>query len=326
MNQSNLDYAPHKETEEQDVDTKSSIIPIDLGLYIVIAYGYTWLSGLLIVLAGFSFDVVLILSTPGPLLGAVLVTLRSSGMKGVRDLFRGAFQWRFHPVWYVLAMLVPLAVFAARYWIGIFVVGAEAPATWIDVTYFTAIVGPVFLIWNGIGEEMGWRAFALPRLQQHLGSLGGTVVLGVIWAFWHTPLFFIPGSKQYGQSMFEYAVWVVCLSIIITAIWNKSKQSVLVAIIVHETQNTIAFSMTSPDGTGYYFLALWLLFALVFIAILPRPLVKMEVSPEMSLETCPSCRARLRFDDEELQTGRITCQNCGESIDVPKAVLNQDHS
>ena len=308
------------------MDTKKDNIPIDLGLYIIIAYSYTWLSGLLIILAGYSFDVVLILSIPGPLLGAVLVTLRSSGMKGVRDLFRGAFRWRFHPVWYVLAMLVPLAVFAARYWIGIVVVGAEAPTTWIDVTFFTAIAGPVSLIWNGIGEEMGWRAFALPRLQKRLGSLGGTVVLGVVWAFWHTPAFFIPGSSQYGQSMFEYVVWAVSLSIIITAIWNKSKQSVLVAIIVHETQNAIAFSMTSPSGTGFYAIALWLLFALVFIAILPRPLVKMETSPEMSLETCPSCRARLRFNDEELQTGRITCQNCGKTIDVPEAIFKQDHS
>lgn len=312
-----VDNETQKDAEMRDMKTKSDNIATDLALYSIIAYSYTWLSGLLIVLAGYPFDVVLIVSIPGPLLGAVLVSLKGSGVKGVRELFQGAFRWRFHPIWYLLAMLVPLSVFAIRSWLGIFVLGAEVPSNWFDSTFFTAsIAGLTSLIWNGIGEEMGWRAFALPRLQERLGSLGGTIVLGVIWAFWHTPAFFIPGSNQYGTSMFEYVLWAVSLSIIITALWNRAKGSVLVAIIMHETQNTIAFTMTAPSGTGIYTIALWLLFALMFTALLPKPLVKLASPTEMRLEICPSCGARLRYTDEELQTGRITCRNCEKPIDV----------
>lgn len=60
------------------------------------------------------------------------------------------------------------------------------------------------LIYIGLGEEIGWTGLALPRFQESLGSLGGSMVVGVLWALWHLPLFFMPGSSQYGISLIGF--------------------------------------------------------------------------------------------------------------------------
>jgi membrane protease YdiL (CAAX protease family) len=130
-----------------------------------------------------------------------------------------------------------------------------------------------FLIHNGIGEEIGWRGFAMDVLQQRLGSLGGNVCLGVLWAMWHLPLFFIKGSFQYGNSIIIYIYLLTCWSIIIGMLVNKSRGSILTAILFHEAANFIAFTIRYP-GT-YYVLLIWGVAAGIAAAFLPRPLFKL---------------------------------------------------
>ena len=290
----------------------------DFVLFVIIAYGYTWLSGLLAIQIGLSLDIVQIVAALGPLIAAVIVTFRLGGKKGIRDFFSRAYRWRFNPIWYVIALLVPFTVFAMRFLLAIYIGGAAAPTIWFSLDS-AAIAFLIFtLVMNGIGEETGWRGFALPQLQQRFGSLAASIILGVIWALWHLPLFFIPGSYQYGESLFEYILWAVSLTIIMAMLCNKAEGSVLVAIILHEAQNFIAFTMTSPSGSGVYSILLFLMFALLSIPFLPRPLVTEVVLPKTGAEVCPHCGARLRFTDEELRSGTVKCQNCQKPIDLPE--------
>jgi uncharacterized protein len=97
--------------------------------------------------------------------------------------------------------------------------------------------GPLF-------EEPGWRGFALPRLERLYGPLLGTLILGVLWACWHLPLFMSPSwaaGSGGGGAIFDiaaYVVTVIGLSVVFTWVFNNTQASILLAILVHASNNT----------------------------------------------------------------------------------------
>jgi len=97
------------------------------------------------------------------------------------------------------------------------------------VNYSTFFGGPV-------NEEPGWRGFALPRLQTMFGPVRASVLLGALWAGWHLPLFLIP--EWTSVQVWEFALILVALSILITLGANLSRLSVLVPILMHAVFNT----------------------------------------------------------------------------------------
>jgi membrane protease YdiL (CAAX protease family) len=88
------------------------------------------------------------------------------------------------------------------------------------------------------GEEPGWRAFATPRLQHHLGALGSSVILGVIWALWHLPLWFLEGTPQYSLPFVPFAISCVTETILLTWIYNNTKGSLAMTSLFHFSINT----------------------------------------------------------------------------------------
>ncbi len=95
-----------------------------------------------------------------------------------------------------------------------------------------------------VGEEFGWRGFALPRLLQRFNPIVASLILGLIWGVWHLPAFLIP---ELPQSHFNFAAFLastVALTIVITWLWLKSKGSLLVAIAAHLMTDHVG------DGTG----------------------------------------------------------------------------
>ena len=128
-----------------------------------------------------------------------------------------------------------------------------------------------FLIYDGLGEEIGWRGFALPEFQNRLGSLGGSIIVGILWALWHLPLFFMPGSSQYGHSLIPYIYLLTCWTIIMALFVGKARGSVLPAILIHESANFVAFTINYPRQ---YVLFFWGIAAFIAAVFLPKPLIK----------------------------------------------------
>src|SRR6185369_5199491 len=64
-----------------------------------------------------------------------------------------------------------------------------------------------------IGEEVGWRGYALPRLGAGIGFGPAALVLGIVWACWHLPLFFVVAGDKYGQSFPIWSLQVIALSV-----------------------------------------------------------------------------------------------------------------
>jgi membrane protease YdiL (CAAX protease family) len=93
---------------------------------------------------------------------------------------------------------------------------------------------PVLLVLGGpLGEEAGWRGFALPRLQTSLGPVLASLVIGCIWACWHLPNFMIPQMGTWQGSVWMYLVLTVLLSLIHTAVYNRSSGSLAAVIVLH---------------------------------------------------------------------------------------------
>jgi len=93
------------------------------------------------------------------------------------------------------------------------------------------------LVLGGGQEELGWRGVALPRLQAACGGTVASLVIGVVWAVWHLPLFAIPASSQYGQAFLPYAVAVLASSVVLTWLFNATGGSVLLAMVFHASVN-----------------------------------------------------------------------------------------
>jgi membrane protease YdiL (CAAX protease family) len=91
--------------------------------------------------------------------------------------------------------------------------------------------------WAQAGEEIGWRGYALPRLAAHIGLAPASTLLGVIWAAWHLPLFFVLGGDTVGQSFPLYVLQVTALSIAMGWLYWRTSGSLLLVMLMHAAVN-----------------------------------------------------------------------------------------
>ncbi len=183
----------------------------------------------------------------GPTLSALIVTGATEGGEGVRHLLRRIVLWRVAPGWYLFVLVgIPAIILLST--VGLPGALASFQASAVTSTVFLYVVaGPVFLFIGGpVFEEIGWRGFALPRLQRLHGPLVGTLILGTLWGLWHLPLFLIPSWDTPHGSLPDVALFVilaVSIAVVLTWVFNNTKGSVLLAILAHGSINSAAVSM-----------------------------------------------------------------------------------
>ncbi len=190
----------------------------------------------------------------GPITAAFLVSAIESGRAGPADLVRRMGLWRGRLVWLAVALLAPYALLTLA------VLGASAfngePVSLAGLgssREFPQFSAAAFLIYNiasfGYGEEVGWRGFALSRLQARHSALVASLLLTAGWAFWHLPLFlYRPGYTSMGAA--GVAGWLFSLltgAVLLTWLYNESRGSILVVAVFHATVD-VAFTsgISSP--------------------------------------------------------------------------------
>ncbi len=180
--------------------------------------------------------------------------------------------WR----WLCVALLFPPALLSLAILLdtvlgGVLPLDAEQPQGWalaLDADQpksFAAIMGVVFFtFWFGpLPEEIGWRGFALDRLQSRMSALTSSLLLGTIWALWHLPLFYVPGTYQYDVGLGTIRFWLFLvhflpLSVLMTWIYNSTRRSTLSAVLVHFSGNLcVALLPTTERIAGFELLALF---------------------------------------------------------------------
>jgi membrane protease YdiL (CAAX protease family) len=164
-----------------------------------------------------------------PALAALITAVLTKGITGVKEVLGRYLLWKFHIKWYLLALLLLPAIFLAA---GVISFGNSLPSIWIGSSWYFLIASFGFLMIINSGEEIGWRGFALPRLQSVIKNpLVASIVLGVIWGLWHLPLYLDP--KQSSFPMFLFMLFIIGISIIYTVLFNNTRGSLLQAVILH---------------------------------------------------------------------------------------------
>ncbi len=149
--------------------------------------------------------------------------------------------WRVHPGWYVVAILGPavlmLAAMAGHVLLGGILPHYPPPAWWpLVAVNFVAVV----LVGGPLGEELGWRGLAVPVLRDRLGLLAAALVIGLVWAVWHLPLFLLPGSLQSELPWGWFGLQAVALSLILSFVYEQTGHSLLLPVLLHASVNTFA--------------------------------------------------------------------------------------
>jgi uncharacterized protein len=166
--------------------------------------------------------------------------------EGVGRFLRRFVLWRVGFRWYLFAFLgIPvicvLSVVVIPGVLGSFEgLGALAPLSLLGIFVYVLFLG------GALGEEPGWRGFALPRLQSAHGPLLGTLILGPLWALWHLPLFFTPWNELTLFNVVVFVLATTCLAIMYTWVFNNTKGSVLMAILVHAIFNASVTGILAP--------------------------------------------------------------------------------
>ena len=243
--------------------------------FVVLAYALSWVT-------------IPFLGDPigsGPFFAAVIVLSLTKGRPGIRALGRQMIKWRVNWRWYALAILLPIVTAVLASVIAV-ALGADTPtagqlAAWVEIPINFVIF--LLIPLTGPWEEPGFRGFALNRLTETRSVLMAALVIGAIHVFWHTPLFLkgsIPASD---------VVWIVAASIVFAFLVIRSGGSVLLAMLMHATNNVVTgeyvstlFSGDDAVLQGWVRATMWSVIAIVVVLVAGRSFAtrpQRELSP-----------------------------------------------
>jgi membrane protease YdiL (CAAX protease family) len=218
-----------------------------------------------------------------------------SSVRGVQELLGSLTRWRIHPVWILTALFLMMALSL----VGVLLTALLTSQTLTGL--FGAIrssqtlqhLGPTFLAtltYGGpLGEEGGWRGFALPGLQKRFDPLVASVILAVLWGLWHVPLH-LTGyyGPLYGTALNGILLQMfstIPLAVIFTWLYNRSQGSLLVMVLLHTAIN-VTSSIVAP-AVGLFITTT---IAVVVMVIVDRMYRKLPVENPVQLNASPESK------------------------------------
>jgi uncharacterized protein len=188
-----------------------------------------------------------ILSGYGPALAAIIVVSLAYGRQGLRELFGRLLMWRVGIQWYLIALFMPAFVILLAISINKWTGGASPDFSASGFSFGPAetpllqklvILFLVFTLgFDGLGEEIGWRGFALPQLLERHSALISSLILGVLWAIWHFPYALTKGTSLAEVPLYWFFINLLALSVIYTWIFNNTNGSLLPVLLFHAAGN-----------------------------------------------------------------------------------------
>jgi membrane protease YdiL (CAAX protease family) len=233
---------------------RSVLARYPLVFYFLIAFSFSWLMFLPGVLTYYGVlnisdslvSVLGITGLLGPILSGFVMTAVTEGRAGMRRWLRRIVLWRVGLRWYLFALIgLPLAMVLATIIVRPGALESFQTLAPLSVLPYLGAFGVMVVIGGPLFEEPGWSGFALPRLQRVHSPLVGGLILGSLWALWHLPGFLIPSQELTDipprgtvLDFVVFALALIGLRLVMQWVFNSTKGSVLMAILIHASWNT----------------------------------------------------------------------------------------
>ena len=207
-----------------------------------------------------------------PALAAFITAILTNGFAGVKDVLGRYFQWKLPIKWYLVAFLLLPAIFLV---VGEVSFATDSKPLWTGSPWYFVIASFGFLMFINSGEEIGWRGFALSRLQSVIKNpLVASIVLGAIWGIWHLPIYLNPEQSSFPLILF--LLFIMGISVIYTTLFNNTRGSLLMAVVLHASTDIAPRFMQIANFTPFS----WsILVALTWISAMVLYFVTKNIAP-----------------------------------------------
>lgn len=265
---------------------KTSTKQIHPGTFFLLTFLLSWIIWIPLDLSHFGIgplsipegisNIVRLLGVLMPATVALILTGWSSGREGLQSLLNRLTIWRVGGKWWAAATLIqPALLLLAALAYNLIV--SKPPLSPVPIGSMAALfVTCIFLLIAALGEEIGWRGVALPTLQGRYSALASSVILGLLWGAWHIPFWLLMDTiDQFGSMYLALNFLLLPLTFFITWIFNHTRSSLLMPVILHLTfniVNTVLLPVTS------YLTAFAFFIILNWLAVLP---ILRRLSPDV---------------------------------------------
>ena len=206
--------------------------------YFLLAYLLAWaffipaaLESQKLIEFSFSPKIFLLFGIFAPFVSASVLTWSNDGRVGVRRLIKRGFDWNFPYYIYLFIIIAPILNALIAY----LLVGGKTPNTNLLSLSGTFVI--YFFLGGSFGEEFGWRGFALAKMLERTGASAAALLIGLLWATWHLPLFWIAGTSQFNTPIWLYLIYVTALSFQYTWIYLRTNGNIFACLLFHTFTN-----------------------------------------------------------------------------------------
>lgn len=223
-------------------------------MFFVITFAWAWIIWLPFVLPYFGLYemtetlegllmLAVMLGAFGPLVSAVILTYAESGKAGVKAFFKKCFDFKIKPIYYLIAVVAALGITAFAHYFtnltGIDTLPVNLLPEDITIPLYILVLPYLLMLFvlGGGQEEFGWRGYVQDRLQDKIGIIKASLIIGFLWGLWHAPLWLIPGEGHSYYSLVAFILYTTSWSLILGIIYNLSGKKFVIAWILHSVSN-----------------------------------------------------------------------------------------
>jgi len=232
--------------------------------YFILVFGIEWL--LVIGLASLIPPMIaLLIGSWLPNVVGILITTIAGGRTALSELFHKVILWRLPFKWYLASILIPPAI--AFLTIGIYWLAGYSIAVFAPLSQLPLII--LMCVFTGaMGEELGWRGTALPRLQARWNALTSSLILGVLWGLYHIPSFLLSGLPLKDAPLIPFMLGALGLTVLVSWTFNHTSGSLIVVFLYHFAFNFILNVTGIPSDSALFWLLGWVCIVFAVIVVI----------------------------------------------------------
>jgi uncharacterized protein len=200
----------------------------------------------------------------GPFVAATIMTAIVSGRAGLREFFSRLVRWHVGAKAYAIVFLTPIVICLVA--VGVTLLVANPPPYPLSIDKLCEVPERFLFIFLfiGLGEEPGWRGFALPELQKAYSPVGASLILAPIWSIWHLPLV---GTEFPWPIVPAFLLSLFGATFMLTWLFNRTNGSVLLPMLFHTTVNSVGAGLIFPLFSGPAVIALWYIYGVIWLCL-----------------------------------------------------------